>query len=149
MTYIPDTINKLNNLIVLNINNNIIHNLPSICNLIHLQQLNLSYNKLLYLPKEIKSLYKLIFLGLQNNKFYEIDKNIPYINLYNIKIDASSYNKNINFKNKLIFISTFDLRNNIRFTQCKQDDYNKYFFHGIAKSNFYIKIPYNCRITVL
>jgi Leucine-rich repeat (LRR) protein len=87
----------------LNLNDNLLIELPdTIGNLNNLQYVNLSDNLLIELPDTIKNLTKLE-LSLTNNKLRKISSYIEKIK--KIYIDYNSYNKNMIYKFKIIYIS--------------------------------------------
>ena len=88
LTEIPEEIDSLNNLQILDLNANGLTFLPKeIGNLTNLQKLNLSFNKLTFLPKEIGNLINLKELSLSFNNLTYLPKeignliNLQYLNL--------------------------------------------------------------------
>ncbi len=122
---IPDLIGNLINLQKLYLDNNKLIKIPdTIGNLINLETLYLTNNKLIKIPKSIRNLINLQYLYLNNNNLIKISNIIEKIK--GICIDYNSYNKNIIFNIKRIYVNNiYRIRHKV------------------------IKKPYNCKLIYL
>jgi len=94
LTFIPDIIFELKNLLVLDLSNNLLTSIPNnVCELTQLEVLILSNNNLTSLPENFSSYKKLKQIYLPQNKLSCLSSNIK--NVKNIYTFASSF-ENIN-----------------------------------------------------